>query len=67
VHFVTPTDDNRRQAEGMKAHGIFNTANMEIGEIIVADVNRARVKELAGSDTTALDALIGMTPDRPAG
>jgi isocitrate lyase len=59
VHFVTPTDDNRRQAEGMKAHRIFNSANMEIGAIIVADVNKARVKELAGADKTALDALIG--------
>lgn len=67
VHFVTPTDDNRRQAEGMMSHGIFNSANMEIGEIIVADVNRERVKELAAPDAAALDALIGMTPlDRPA-
>ena len=59
VHFVTPTDDNRRQAEGMKSGGIFNSANMEIGSIIVADVNKARVRELAGPDRTALDALIG--------
>lgn len=58
VHFVTPTDDNRRQAEGMVAHGIFNTANTEIGEIIVADVNRGRIAELAGADGAALDALI---------
>ena len=63
VHFVTPTDDNRRQAEGMKSHGIFHSANMEIGEIVVADVNKARVKELAGADTSALDALIGKTAE----
>jgi isocitrate lyase len=67
VHFVTPTDDNRRQAEGMKAHGIFNTANMEIGEIIVADVNKARVNELAGANPAVLDALIVTTAHRPAG
>ena len=61
VHYVTPTDDNRRQAEGMKSHGIFNSANMEIGEIIVADVNKERVKELAAADRTALEQLIGKT------
>ena len=61
VHFVTPTDDNRRQAEGMKGHGIFSTANMEIGEIIVAHVNKARVKELAGADKGPLEAMIGKT------
>ena len=49
----------RRQAEGMKAHGIFNSARLEIGEIIVAEVNTGRVKELASADRTALDALIG--------
>jgi len=61
VHFVTPTDDNRRQAEGMMSRGIFTSANMEIGAIIVAVVNKARVKELAGPDRTELDALIGGT------
>ncbi|HYV97876.1 MAG TPA: isocitrate lyase ICL2 [Gemmatimonadaceae bacterium] len=59
VHFVTPTEDNRKQAEGMKSHGIFNAVNVEIGEIIVADVNKARVKDLASADKTALEALIG--------
>jgi isocitrate lyase len=62
VHFVTPTDDNRRQAEGMKKHGIFNSASMEIGEIIVAEVNTRRVAELAGADRIALAALIGEAP-----
>ena len=59
VHFVTPTDDNRRQAEGMQSHRIFSSVNMEIGEIIVADVDKARVKELTGPERAALDALIG--------
>ena len=59
VHFVTPTDDNRRQAEGMQSKGIFRSVNMEIGEIIVAEVDKARVKELAGAEKAALDALIG--------
>jgi isocitrate lyase len=58
VHYVTPTDDNRRQTEGMKANAIFANVGEEVGEIIVADVNRERVAELIASDRTALKALI---------
>ena len=61
VHFVTPTDDNRRQAEGMKSLGIFRAVQVEIGEIIVAEVDTARIKELVGAERAALDALIGVT------
>ena len=59
VHFVTPTDDNRRQAAGMANHGIFSAVSQEIGEIIVADVNIDRVKELVGEDHAPMQALIG--------
>ena len=59
VHYLTPTDDNRRQTEGMKAMGIFDAVNDEVGEIIVADVNSGRVQELLGSDQVALRKLIG--------
>jgi isocitrate lyase len=59
VHYVTPTEDNERQAEGMKALGLFGTVTQEVGEIIVADVQKARVKELVGQDRKALEALIG--------
>jgi isocitrate lyase len=59
MHFVTPTDDNRRQAEGMKGLGIFSEVQVEIGEIIVAEVNAARVAELVATDGKALEALIG--------
>jgi isocitrate lyase len=58
VHYVTPTEDNRRQADGMKALGLFSTVNQEIGEIIVADVDGARLKELLAPDKAALVALI---------
>ena len=58
VHYVTPTDDNLKQCEAMKARGIFKFVQTEIGEIIVADVVKTRVKELAGPDRTALEALI---------
>jgi isocitrate lyase len=57
VHYVTPTDDNLKQCAAMKARGIFKSVQTEIGEIIVADVIKTRVKELA-SDRAALEALI---------
>lgn len=58
AHYVTPTEDNQRQAEGMKALGLFRSVAQEVGEIIVADVDRARVKALAARDHVALKALI---------
>ena len=58
MHYVTPTDDNLKQCERMQARGIFKSVQTEIGEIIVADVVKERVKELTGIDRTALQALI---------
>ena len=58
VHFVTPTEDNQRQAEGMKAEGLFSSVVQEVGEIIVADVDKSRVRELLAADKAALTALI---------
>jgi isocitrate lyase len=60
VHYVTPTEDNQRQAEGMKSLGLFGSVVQEVGEIIVADVNKARLRELVGGpDRAALQALLG--------
>lgn len=58
VHFVTPTDDNLHQTNGMKAQGIFSAASQEIGEIIVADVAIEQVKQLVGADRSGIVALI---------
>jgi isocitrate lyase len=58
VHYLTPTDDNRRQTQGMQARGLFSAVNDEVGEIIVADVNKERVKLLLDPDRAALNALI---------
>ncbi|MFZ1162376.1 isocitrate lyase/phosphoenolpyruvate mutase family protein, partial [Mycobacterium sp.] len=46
VYYVTPTEDNIYQTEKMKSHGIFSNVYQEVGEIIVADVNQARIDEL---------------------
>lgn len=58
LHYVTPTEDNQRQTERMKARGIFTAVNAEVGKIIVAEVNKDRIKELADPDHAALTVLI---------
>jgi isocitrate lyase len=58
VHYVSPTEDNQRQAEGMKKQGLFRLVNEEVGEIIVADVDDSRVKALLAPDRSALNELI---------
>jgi isocitrate lyase len=58
VHYVTPTEDNHYQVEKMRSHGIFSEVNTEVGQIIVADVNRERITELLAPDREALGKLI---------
>ena len=58
VHYVSPTEDNRKQTEGMKALGMFEEVNTEIGQIIVAKVNIKYVKELLNPDKTELKKFI---------
>ena len=58
VHYVTPTGENQYQVAKMKSHGIFREVNTEVGQIIVADVNHARISELLAPDRTALGRLI---------
>lgn len=58
VHYVTPTDDNQAQTQGMKGIGLFNEVNTEIGDIIVATVDRDFVSELVKPESEALKKLI---------
>jgi isocitrate lyase len=58
VHYVSPTEDNQYQATKMKSHGLFSEVNTEVGQIIVADVNRSRVAELLAPDRMELWKLI---------
>jgi isocitrate lyase len=62
VHYLTPTEDNLRQTEKMKALGIFTDVNTEIGQIIVADVSKERVADLLKPDRRAIEELIRKTP-----
>ncbi|MGE5232687.1 MAG: isocitrate lyase ICL2 [Acidobacteriota bacterium] len=58
VHYVSPTPDNQYQTAKMKSHGIFATVGTEVGEIIVADVDQARIAELLQPDRVKLGKLI---------
>jgi isocitrate lyase len=58
VHYVSPTDDNRYQAQKMKTHGLFSNVHDEVGHIIVADVSADGVKALLAPDRDRLTALI---------
>ncbi len=58
VHYVTPTEDNQYQAAKMKGQGLFSDVKTDVGQIIVADVNHARISELLAPDRVELGKLI---------
>ena len=58
VHYLTPTNDNRRQCERMAEIGIFASVNDEVGEIIVADVNAHAIHALVAPHAAELEQLI---------
>jgi isocitrate lyase len=61
VHYVSPTQDNRYQAQKMKTHGLFSDVHDEVGDVIVADVSADGVKALLAPDQGRLNALIQRT------
>jgi len=61
VHFLTPTEDNESQTQKMKSMGIFSDVHTEVGQIIVANVNRQVVDELLKPDRAALMEMIRKT------
>jgi isocitrate lyase len=58
IHYVNPTDDNQLQTKGMQKHGIFGDVHMEVGDMIVAEVNTPRITELLKSDQKELKKFI---------
>jgi isocitrate lyase len=66
VHYVTPTEDNQSQTRRMKDLGIFTVVRTEVGQIIVAEVDRARVAELVQPDGEQLAELIRKRVLQPA-
>ena len=66
LHYLTPNEDNQQQTERMKGLGIFTVVRSEIGQIIVADVDRERVNELVRPDGEKLTELITKPIAQPA-
>jgi isocitrate lyase len=66
LHYLTPTEDNRLQTQRMQDLGIFTVVRTEIGQIIVADVNRERVVELVRPNDDSLAELIRQPVSRSA-
>jgi len=62
VHYMNPTEDNKKQTKGMKAFKIYYEVNTEIGDIIVAGVSSGRVKKLLNPDQIELKELIFKRP-----
>jgi isocitrate lyase len=58
VHYLTPTEDNRRQCERMREIGLFTSVADEVGDIIVAEVDGAAVQALVAADSPEREALI---------
>jgi isocitrate lyase len=58
LHYLTPTEDNQSQTRRMEDLGIFTVVRTEVGQIIVADVDRTRVAELVQPDGLQLAELI---------
>ena len=61
VHYVSPTEDNRYQAQKMKTHGLFSDVHDEVGDVIVAEVSADGVNALLAPDQDRLNALIQRT------
>ncbi len=58
VHYLSPTEDNEFQAKAMQEIGIFSKATTEVGQLIVAEVDRDRVAALVDPNGEELGALI---------
>jgi len=61
VHYVTPTEDNEKQTQQMKSMGIFSEVHTEVGQMIVANVNKEVVDELLKPDRLALLQMMRKT------
>ena len=58
LHYLSPNEHNQSQTQRMQELGIFTIVRTEIGQIIVADVDRARVAALVQPDGEQLTELI---------
>ncbi|MGE4133753.1 MAG: isocitrate lyase/phosphoenolpyruvate mutase family protein [Bdellovibrionales bacterium] len=62
AHFLSPTEDNFKQIESMENMGVYKAVNREVGEVMVASVNREFVERAANEDTVVLTGIIQKIP-----
>ncbi|MFH0785246.1 MAG: isocitrate lyase family protein [Pseudomonadota bacterium] len=60
IQYMTPTDDNRQQTNGMKQTGIFEDAIEEIGDIIVAHVRKDVAADLINPKKLGINQLLNL-------
>ncbi|TWU28392.1 Malate synthase A [Bythopirellula polymerisocia] len=58
VHYVSPNEENQKQSQRLQEIGIFDEVRSEVGQIIVASVNRDLVTALLHPDHVELERLI---------
>ncbi|WP_412535450.1 isocitrate lyase/phosphoenolpyruvate mutase family protein [Pseudobacteriovorax antillogorgiicola] len=58
VHYVSPSDLNHKQADRMKDLGIYSDVHNEVGDIIVAHVDKDLAKKYQSNDLTEISKLI---------
>lgn len=58
IQYMTPSDDNRHQTNGMKRFGLFEDVIEEIGDIIVAHVNKDAVSEMVNPERPGISQLL---------
>ncbi len=64
IQYMTPSDDNRQQTTGMTRFGIFADAMEEIGDIIVAHVDKDITAELVNPKKNGVDRLLAKEETR---
>lgn len=58
IEFMTPNDDNRQQTKGMQRLGLFEDVIEEIGDIIVAHINKKMVTSLTSHEGSGITSLL---------
>jgi isocitrate lyase len=58
IHYLTPTEDNHRQADSMQKRGMFSQTHDEVGEIIVCDVNHEVIASMVEPVSALREDLI---------
>ena len=63
VHYLTPTEDNTKQCEGMAKRVIYKDVNEEVGQLIVAEVDNKAVAKYV-EDSMSIEQLLEIKVDK---